>query len=150
IHADAHSNKGASGSTIYALSLNGASSEQARLLAEKENASDLIGGVGTISLGDKDEVLRSVLLDLSMTATIATSLEIGDRVIHSLDPVANLRRRKVEQAAFVELKSPDIPSLLVESAYITNANDAKNLDSPAWRKRFAAALVEGITGWFHE
>jgi len=150
IHADAHSNASASGSTIYALSQNGATSEQALRLAEKENASDLIGGVGTVSLGDKDEVLRSVLLDLSMTGTIATSLEIGDRVIRSLGDVVRMRRRNVEQAAFVELKSADIPSLLIESGYITNADDAKNLNSPIWRKRFAGALVEGITHWFYE
>jgi len=150
IHADAHTNAGASGSTIYALSQNGATSEQARRLADKENASDLIGGVGTVSLGDKDEVLRSVLLDLSITGTISTSLEIGDRVIRALDDVVNMRRRNVEQAAFVVLKSADIPSLLVESGYITNPKDAKNLGSPIWRQRFAGALASGITNWFFE
>ncbi len=150
IHADAHTNSDASGSTVYALSQNGATSEQARLLAEKENASDLIGGVGTVSLNDKDEVLRSVLLDLSMNASIATSLEIGDQVIHSLANVVRMRRRNVEQAAFVVLKSADIPSLLVESGYITNTHDARNLDSPAWRRDFAGALTDGIMQWFYE
>jgi N-acetylmuramoyl-L-alanine amidase len=150
IHADAHTNASAQGSTIYALSQRGATSEQARRLAEKENASDLIGGIGAISLGDKDEVLRSVLLDLSMTASISTSLEIGDRVIHALGNVINMRRTDVEQAAFVELKSADIPSLLIEAGYITNKKDAKNLDSPVWRKRFAGALVEGLTTWFYD
>lgn len=150
IHADAHTNSSASGSTIYALSQRGATSEQALRLAEKENASDLIGGVGHISLGDKDEVLRSVLLDLSMTASISTSLEIGDRLISALDDVIRMRRTNVEQAAFVELKSADIPSLLIESGYITNKNDAKNLDSEVWRKRFAGALVAGITQWFQD
>jgi len=150
IHADAHTNASATGSTIYALSQNGATSEQARRLADKENASDLIGGVGSVTLGDKDEVLRSVLLDLSITGTIATSLEIGDRVIRALDDVVKMRRRNVEQAAFVVLKSADIPSLLVESGYITNPNDAKNLGSPVWRQRFAGALADGITNWFFE
>lgn len=150
IHADAHTNKSASGATIYALSQNGATSEQARRLAEKENASDLIGGIGTVSLNDKDEVLRSVLLDLSMNASIATSLEIGDKLIRTLDDVIRMRRDNVEQAEFVVLKSADIPSLLVESGYITNERDAKNLDSPAWRQRFAGALAEGITQWFYE
>lgn len=150
IHADAHTNASASGSTIYALSQRGATSEQALRLAEKENASDLIGGVGHISLADKDEVLRSVLLDLSMNGSISTSLEIGERLIGSLDDVVRMRRTNVEQAAFVELKSADIPSLLIESGYITNKNDAKNLDSEAWRKRFAGALVAGITKWFHD
>ena len=150
IHADAHTNKDASGATIYALSQNGATSEQARLLAEKENASDLIGGIGTVSLNDKDEVLRSVLLDLSMNASIATSLEIGSELIHSLDDVIRMRRDTVEQAAFLVLKSADIPSLLVESGYITNERDAKNLDSPQWRRQFAGALADGITQWFYE
>lgn len=150
IHADAHTNSSATGSTIYALSANGATSEQARLLAEKENQSDLIGGVGSVSLADKDAVLRSVLIDLSMNASIATSLEIGDQVIRSLADVIRMRRRNLEQAAFVELKSADIPSLLIEAGYITNANDAKNLDSPVWRQRFAGALTESITQWFYE
>jgi N-acetylmuramoyl-L-alanine amidase len=150
IHADAHSNSSAQGSTIYALSQHGATSEHARLLAEKENSADLIGGIGSVSLRDKDAVLASVLLDLSMSGTIATSLEIGDRLIASLSDVIRMRRMNVEQAAFVELKSADIPSLLVESGYITNARDAKNLDSPVWRQRFAGALVEGITQWFFD
>ncbi|HWK53201.1 MAG TPA: N-acetylmuramoyl-L-alanine amidase [Hyphomicrobiales bacterium] len=148
IHADAHSNKDAKGATLYALSQRGATSEQARLLAEKENAADLIGGVGSVSLTDKDAVLASVLLDLSMTASVATSLDIGKHLIDTLDNVVYLRRRNVEQASFVELKSADIPSLLVESGYITNSNDAKNLDSSAWRQQFAARLVDGIVSWF--
>jgi len=150
IHADAHTNSSAQGSTIYALSRHGATSEQAQRLADKENSADLIGGVGSVSLSDKDEVLASVLIDLSMTATVATSLEIGDRLIGSLGDVIRMRRKNVEQAAFVELKQADIPSLLIEAGYITNPNDAKNLDSPVWRKRFAGALAEGITEWFHE
>jgi N-acetylmuramoyl-L-alanine amidase len=148
IHADAHTNHDATGATLYALSQSGATSEQARVLAEKENAADLIGGVGPVSLADKDEVLRSVLLDLSMTGSVATSLEIGKHLIDSLDSVTNLRRHNVEQAAFVELKSTDIPSLLVESGYITNPKDAKNLASPQWRQRFAGSLVDGIVSWF--
>lgn len=150
IHADAHTNKQASGSTIYALSQNGATSEQARLLAEKENAADLIGGNGRVKLDDKDEVLRSVLIDLSMNAQIQTSLEIGDQVIRALGDVITMRRRNVEQAAFVELKSYDVPSLLIEAGYITNARDAKNLDSPAWRREFAGALTAALTAWFYE
>lgn len=150
IHADAAENKNASGATIYALSQSGATSEQARLVADKENASDLIGGVGSVNLDDKDAVLTSVLVDLSMTASVATSLEVGDHLINSLDDMTKLRKHNVEQAAFVELKSAGIPSLLVESGYITNPNDAENLGSSAWRKRFAAALVEGITTWFSQ
>lgn len=150
IHADAAENKSASGATVYALSDRGATSEQARRLADKENNADLIGGVGSVSLNDKDAVLASVLLDLSMTASVATSLEIGDQMINSLSAVTRMRRRNVEQAAFVELKSADIPSLLIESGYITNADDAKQLDSAAWRKQFAGALTNAITRWFHE
>jgi len=150
IHADAHSNKNAQGITLYALSERGSTSEQARLVAEKENAADLIGGVGNVSFSDKDAVLRSVLIDLSMTASVSTSLEIGNKLLGSLDNVVTLRRKNVEQAAFVVLKSAGIPSLLVESGYITNAGDARNLDSAAWRKRFAGALAEGISGWFYD
>jgi N-acetylmuramoyl-L-alanine amidase len=150
IHADAHTNKQASGSTIYALSQNGATSEQARLLAEKENAADLIGGIGSVSLEGKDEVLRSVLIDLSMNAQVQTSLEIGDQIIQALSDVIKMRRRNIEQAGFVELKSADIPSLLIEAGYITNARDAKNLDSPAWRREFAGALTQAVTQWFYE
>ena len=148
IHADAADNKAAKGATVYALSERGATSEQARRLADKENNADLIGGVGSVSLGDKDAVLASVLLDLSMTASVATSLEIGNQMIASLGKVTHMRRDNVEQAAFVELKSADIPSLLVESGYITNADDAEKLDSAAWRKQFAGALVDGVLSWF--
>src|SRR5690606_30293487 len=150
IHADAHTNSNAQGSTVYALSRNGATSEQARRLAEKENGADLIGGVGSVSLSDKDEVLASVLIDLSMTATVATSLDVGQRIINSLATTIPMRRKNVEQAAFVVLKSADIPSLLIESGYVTNPRDARNLDSAAWRRSFADALVSGITDWFHE
>ncbi len=150
IHADAADNKNARGATVYALSERGATSEQARRLADKENSADLIGGVGAGSFDTKDPVLASVLLDFSMKASVSSSLEIGQKLIESLDSVTHLRRRNVEQAAFVVLKSADIPSLLVESGYITNPDDAENLDSPAWRKQFASALVNGITQWFED
>ena len=149
IHADSYKNSSARGTTIYALSQRGATSEQARLLAEKENAADLIGGVGKVRLDDKDEMLRSVLLDLSMTASIASSLEAGNSIITALNGTTHLRRTSVEQANFVVLRSADIPSLLVESGYITNPIDAKNLASPVWQQRFAGAIVSGITNWFY-
>ncbi len=95
-------------------------------------------------------MLRSVLIDLSMNAKIQASLEVGDQVIQSLGEVIHMRRDNVEQAAFAELKLADIPSLLVEAGYITNARDARNLDSPQWRRNFARALAEGITQWFYE
>jgi N-acetylmuramoyl-L-alanine amidase len=150
IHADSYKTSAARGTTIYALSQRGATSEQARLLAEKENSADLIGGVGKVSLDDKDEVLRSVLLDLSMTASIGASLEAGEKIISALGNVTRMRRTTVEQANFVVLRSADIPSLLVESGYITNSNDARNLDSRTWRAQFSAAIVNGITSWFYD
>jgi N-acetylmuramoyl-L-alanine amidase len=150
IHADSYKSSSARGTTVYALSQRGATSQQARLLAEKENAADLIGGVGTVKLADMDEDLRSVLIDLSMTASIAASLEAGNKIIYSLGQVTRMRRTNVEQANFVVLRSADIPSLLVESGYITNPTDASNLDSSAWRKRFAGAIVNGITGYFYD
>jgi N-acetylmuramoyl-L-alanine amidase len=150
IHADAADSKEANGATVYALSQRGATSEQARMLADKENSADLIGGVGSGSLDDKDAVLTSVLLDLSMTGSVATSLEIGNQLISSLDKVTKLRRHNVEQAAFVVLKSANMPSLLVEAGYITNVKDAENLNSSKWRQQFSAALVKGITKWFHQ
>ncbi len=150
IHADAYSTPAARGATIYALSSNGATSEQARRLAEKENAADLIGGVGSVSLTDKDQVLASVLLDLSMTASISSSLEVGNKVIESMAKVTHMRRRNVEQAAFVVLKSADIPSLLIETGYVTNPTDAKNLASPDHQRKLAQSIVEGITRYFHD
>jgi N-acetylmuramoyl-L-alanine amidase len=150
IHADAFTSSRAQGTTVYALSQRGATSEQARRLAEKENGADLIGGVGSVSLSDKDEVLASVLLDLSLTASIASSLEAGNKIIESLGNVARMRRISVEQAAFVVLKQADIPSLLIEAGYITNPTDASNLNSPSYQRQFATAVVRGITSYFYE
>lgn len=149
IHADAFKNSEARGATVYALSLSGSTSEQAKLLAEKENSDDLILGLSSVSLSDKDEVLSSVLLDLSMTATIASSLEVGDKIISSLSHVTRMRRTNVEQANFVVLRSPDIPSLLIEAGYITNPSDARNLDSSSHQQKFAGAVVNGITSYFY-
>ncbi len=150
IHADAFSSSSARGATVYALSQRGATSEQARRLAEKENGADLIGGVGSVSLSDKDEVLASVLLDLSMTASIASSLEAGNKIINSLGSVTHMRRTNVEQAAFVVLKQADIPSLLIEAGYVTNPTDARNLNSASYQRQFATAVVQGITSYFYD
>ncbi len=150
IHADAFSSSNARGATVYALSQRGATSEQARRMAEKENGADLIGGVGSVSLSDKDAVLASVLLDLSMTASIASSLEAGDKIISSLGTVTRMRRTNVEQAAFVVLKQADIPSLLIEAGYITNPTDARNLNSKSFQSSFATAVVQGITSYFYD
>src|SRR3569832_1703894 len=120
--ADAVNDRMARGSSVYVLSGKGASSEAARWLAEKENASDLIGGV---SLDDKDGVLKSVMLDLSQTATIEASLTAGDQVLNHLKDVGRVLRHRVEQAGFVVLKAPDIPSMLVETAYISIPEEEK-------------------------
>ena len=122
IHADAFVNASAHGASVFALSQRGATSEAARWLAQKENESELMGGV---DLADKDQMLRSVLIDLSQTATIGSSLNMGAGLIQSLKKVVPMHSSKVEQAAFVVLKSPDIPSLLVETGFISNPSILK-------------------------
>ncbi len=141
IHADAFKNKLARGASVYALSQRGASSETAKWLANKENASDLVGGV---SLADKDDLLASVLLDLSMTKTVNESISFGRDVLLELKKIGRVHSPRVEQAGFVVLKSPDIPSILVETAYITNPGEEKLLMSSRHQSRIAAAIVAGI------
>ena len=145
IHADAFRDARVRGMSVYALSSNGASDEAARWLAEKENASDLIGGV---SLDDKDELLASVLLDLSQTATIEASLAAGSEILRKMRPLGKLHKRAVQQARFVVLKSPDIPSILVETAFISNPKDERNLRSPRYQQALAKAMLDGIRGYF--
>ena len=141
IHADAFKNKSARGASVYALSQRGASSETAKWLANKENSSDLAGGV---SLADKDNVLAGVLLDLSMTKTVSESISFGRDVLVELKKIGRVHSPRVEQAGFVVLKSPDIPSILVETAYITNPGEEKLLRSSRHQNRIAAAIVLGI------
>lgn len=145
IHADAFKRKEARGASVYALSTRGATSTAARYLAQRENAADLVGGV---SLSDKGDVLAGVLADLSMTSTLDTSLKLGDGVLKKVDNVARLHKTRVEQAGFAVLKSPDIPSILVETGFISNPTEAKNLGSRAYRKKMAAAIHAGIVEWF--
>lgn len=147
IHADAIDDRSVKGSSVYVLSESGASSEAARWLAEKENAADLVGGV---SLDDKDDVLKSVLLDLSQTATIEASDRAGSKVLEELGAVGKLHRHNVEHAGFVVLKAPDIPSMLVETAFISNAQEERKLISPAYQKHLAAAIVDGVRDYFRE
>lgn len=148
IHADAFKNPKARGASVFALSRSGATSETARFLAKKENEADLIGGVGSVSLDDKDAVLRSVLVDLSMTATLGTSLQVGDNVLKSMDSVARLHKNHVEQAGFAVLKSPDVPSILVETGFISNPDEAKKLNSSYYRKNLSKAIFKGIKKHF--
>lgn len=150
IHADAFSSPKAKGSSVFALSQRGASSEAARWLADKENSSDLIGGVGALSLDDKEDVLAGVLLDLSMTASLGMSLELGQSVLNSMGGVSKLHKRKVEQAAFAVLKSPDIPSVLIETGFLSNPSEARKLKTSAYQRQMANAIFKGIKRYFRQ
>jgi N-acetylmuramoyl-L-alanine amidase len=145
IHADAFDRMEAQGASVYALSTGGATSTAALYLAERENAADLVGGV---SLSDKDDVLAGVLADLSMTSTLDTSLKLGDKVLRNVNSIAKLHRDSVEQAGFAVLKSPDIPSILVETGFISNAEESRQLATSSYQKKMASAIHRGITEWF--
>lgn len=145
IHADAFNRKEANGASVYALSTGGATSTAAEYLAQRENAADLVGGV---SLFDKDDVLAGVLADLSMTSTLDTSLKLGDKVLYSMGGVAKLHKQRVEQAGFAVLKSPDIPSILVETGFISNPQEAGLLATTAYQKKVASSIHRGIREWF--
>jgi N-acetylmuramoyl-L-alanine amidase len=145
IHADAFKRKAAYGASVYALSTTGATSTAASYLAERENAADLVGGV---SLSDKDDVLAGVLADLSMTSTLDTSLKLGDKVLRNVDNIARLHKNNVEQAGFAVLKSPDIPSILVETGFISNPAESRKLATRSYQKKMAAAIHRGIRDWF--
>ncbi|MEA3413468.1 MAG: N-acetylmuramoyl-L-alanine amidase, partial [Pseudomonadota bacterium] len=147
IHADAARNRKAQGASVYVLSPNGASSEHARWLAKQENDADLIGGV---SLDDKDGLLRSVLLDLSQTATIEASADVASSLLKELGAVGRVHSTKVEQAGFVVLKSPDIPSVLVETAFISNTREEKRLKTRAYQKQVATAILKGVKRYFRQ
>jgi len=148
IHADAFSSPRASGSSVFALSQRGATSEAARWLADKENASDLIGGVGGVSLDDKEDLLAGVLLDLSMTASLSVSLDLGQTVLNSMGGVSKLHKRRVEQAGFAVLKSPDIPSLLIETGFLSNPGEARKLKTSHYQNQMAHAIFKGIKRYF--
>lgn len=150
IHADAFTKASARGASVFALSRHGATSETARFLAERENESDLIGGVGDIRLDDKDQVLAGVLVDLSMTATLNSSLQVGQQVLSSMGGIAHLHKRHVEQAGFLVLKSPDVPSILVETGFISNPGEARKLATPAYRKQMAQSVFKGIRQHFYQ
>jgi len=144
IHADAFKTPNASGASVFAISQRGATSETARWLAEKENRADLIGGVGGVSLDDKDDLLAGVLLDLSMTASLSSSLEMGDSVLKHIKPVNRLHKKSVEQASFAVLKSPDIPSLLIETGFISNPREASRLSTGDHQEKMARAIFRGV------
>ncbi len=145
IHADAFTNQSARGSSVFALSERGATSASARYLAKKENESDLIGGV---SLDDKDPVLARTLLDLSQTATINDSLKLGKAVLTQIGAINTLHASRVEQAAFAVLKSPDIPSILVETAFISNPEEERRLNDAGYQDKLVTSILTGIKKYF--
>ena len=145
IHADAFHNRNAKGASVFALSRKGATSTLARILAEKENQSDLVGGV---KLEDKDDHLAMVLADLSMEGSMEHSLRAGKYVLKQMGGVARLHKKHVEQAGFVVLKSPDIPSLLIETGFISNPTEEKNLKSKWYQRKLAKSIATGIYSYF--
>ena len=145
IHADAFREKSAYGASVYALSTRGATSTTAQYLADSENAADLVGGV---ELADMDPMLAGVLADLSMTGTLDTSLNLGALILEQIDGVARLHKKRVEQAGFAVLKSPDVPSLLIETGFISNPGEAERLATPAYQDKMARAIRRGIQSWF--
>ncbi|MDF1683944.1 MAG: N-acetylmuramoyl-L-alanine amidase [Legionellaceae bacterium] len=147
IHADAFISSKSKGVSVFALSQRGATSEAAQWLAEKENHSEL-GGVDLSGLDDENDLIRTVLIDLSQTATTTASVQMGSQVLTRLDHVTSLHSNKVEQARFVVLKSPDIPSILVETGFISNAKEEKNLNDPRYQARITQAMFEGLKKYF--
>ena len=147
IHADAFRDPKVRGSSVYVLSKKGASSEAAKWLAEKENSSDLIGGV---SLENKDDLVASVLLDLSQTASLEASIDIADRILKGLRKVGKVHKRNVQSAPFAVLKSPDIPSILIETAFISNPIEEKKLTNSKHRKKMSNAILIGLKGYFRD
>jgi N-acetylmuramoyl-L-alanine amidase len=145
IHADAFIRSDARGSSVFALSERGATSASARYLAKQENESDLIGGV---SLDDKDPYLAKTLLDLSQTATISDSLKLGKAVLGNLGQINSLHKGRVEQAGFAVLKSPDIPSILVETAFISNPEEERKLNDEEYQDKLVNAILAGIKKYF--
>ncbi len=145
VHADAWVRPDARGSSVYALSERGATSAAAQWLAKRENDADLIGGV---NLAVRDRYLKQTLIDLSQTAQIADSLIVGREVLEELGGINRLHKPRVEQAGFAVLKAPDIPSILVETAFISNPEEEKRLNDEAYQDKMAAAIVNGIKRYF--
>jgi N-acetylmuramoyl-L-alanine amidase len=147
VHADAFVNRSVRGSSVYVLSTRRASNEAARWLADRENAADLIGGV---SLDDKSDVLASVLLDLSQNASISASQDAATRVLEELDRIGQLKKSEVQHASLIVLTSPDVPSMLVETAYISNPEEERRLRDPDHQSRLAGAIQSGVHRYFYD
>lgn len=148
VHADAFKRKAAQGSSVYALSLKGASSEAAAWLAEKENEADAL--FGDVALDGLSQDLKQTLLDLAQNSTLEASLEVGTDVLEELKKIGAVHKPSVEQANFAVLKSPDIPSVLVETAFISNLQEERKLNSPRFQETLAAAIQKGVTGYFRK
>lgn len=148
VHADAAPRLTASGASVFALSENGATSATARMMAERENGADLLGAASLLNLKDKDPMLANVIIDMSMNATIAASLQLGHTVLGSLADITTLHQKRVEQAGFAVLKSPDVPSILVETGFISNASDAQRLVTARHQQAVADRLFDGINTYF--
>lgn len=146
IHADGFTNPSAAGASVFALSNRGASSAMAKYLSDKENAVDELAGK---KAKDKDHLLQQVLFDLVQTDTIKNSLTLGSHVLKNIKPVHRLHSKGTEQAAFVVLKSPSIPSVLVETSFITNPAEEKLLGTAAFRQKIASAIASGIISYFN-
>ena len=146
LHADSFPDPRARGSSIYALSVDGATSETAKLLAEKENAADML--FGDVNLDVEDEMVKEVLFDLSLTGNIQSSLDIGDEILQQIKYVNRVHKKQVQQAGFAVLKAPNIPSVLLETAFISNPREEKNLKSSAHQKKVANAVSKGVTNYF--
>jgi len=146
IHADSVRDRNVGGSSVYVLSLRGASDEAARWLAERENAADLMGGV---SLDDKNDVLASVLLDVTQKESVSNSVDAAESILGSLRGVTSVHRPRVQHAGFVVLKSPDIPSVLVETAFISNVADERRLKDPVHQLKIAEAIHAGVRSYFY-
>jgi N-acetylmuramoyl-L-alanine amidase len=145
VHADGAENRNAKGSSVYVLSLKGASSQRARWLAEKENAADLIGGARVPAA---DHTLTSVLLDLTQSGNMKASEDAASQVLSGLHRVGNVHKRQVERANFAVLRTSDMPAMLVETAFISNPEEERRLADPAFQRMIAAAVLDGVTGYF--
>lgn len=150
IHADAAPRISASGASVYALSERGATSTTAKFLAKSQNSVDLLGAKSLLNLSDKDPMLANVILDMSMNSTISSSLTLGGSVLSSLQRTTNLHIPRTEQAAFAVLKSPDIPSILVETGFISNPRDCQKLMNPLHQRKLADCIFDGINNYFYK
>jgi N-acetylmuramoyl-L-alanine amidase len=146
IHADAFTKRSVQGSSVFVLSARGASSEFARLLADSENASDLVGGV---TLNDKDDMLASVLLDLSQSATREASNKVATDILQAIKSSDTVHKNHVGSANFMVLKSPDVPSVLIETAFISNPSEEKRLAEKAFQQRMARNITRGVRDYFY-